>query len=228
MNISRTVLIALATFAFLAIALYSYEYVDDSAPANSPLNRGLSTDPESLDPHKMRSVQAGEVLRDIGEGLAGYTATGELIPAAADGWTISDDGLTYTFNIRSDARWSNADAVTASHFVFSLRRLVDPATAAFNAHLIADIENASAISSGEMEPSALAVEEKDDQTLIIRLSRPTPYFLALLTYPSTFPVNPDSLVEHGDSFTRPGNLVSNGAYKLDSLQPGTLLGLSRH
>ena len=228
MNISRNVLIALATFAIVAIALYSYEDVEDSAAANSTLNRGLSTDPESLDPHKMRSVQAGEVLRDIGEGLAGYTATGELIPATADGWTISDDGLTYTFNIRSDARWSNADAVTASHFVFSLRRLVDPATAAFNAHLIADIENASAISSGEMEPSALAVEAKDDQTLIIRLSRPTPYFLALLTYPSTFPVNPDSLAEHGDSFTRPGNLLSNGAYKLDSWQPGSMLRLSRN
>jgi ABC-type oligopeptide transport system substrate-binding subunit len=212
----------------VAASLWSCAESGNENPQSATLHRGLSSDPESLDPHKMRSVQAGEVLRDIGEGLASYSATGELIPGAAESWSISDDGLTYTFNIRADARWSNGDAVTAEHFAFSLRRLVDPATAAFNAFMIADVSNAREISAGENEPAELAVEAVDEQTLVITLSQPTPYFLSLLTYPSTFPVHPGTYAEHGDAFTRPGVLLSNGAYKLDAWEPGSVLKLSRN
>jgi ABC-type oligopeptide transport system substrate-binding subunit len=212
----------------VAASLWSCAESGNENPQSATLHRGLSSDPESLDPHKMRSVQAGEVLRDIGEGLASYSATGELIPGAAKSWSISDDGLTYTLNIRADARWSNGDAVTAEHFAFSLRRLVDPATAAFNAFMIADVSNAREISAGENEPAELAVEAVDEQTLVITLSQPTPYFLSLLTYPSTFPVHPGTYAEHGDAFTRPGVLLSNGAYKLDAWEPGSVLKLSRN
>jgi len=216
---------SLALICFLVAACGG---AGDSGPVASVLHRALSSDPESLDPQKIRSVQAGEILRDIGEGLVGYTATGELIPAAAESWTVSDDGLSYTFTIRSDARWSNGDTVTAEHFAFGLRRLVDPATAAFNAFLVADIVNAGAITSGEAGPEALGVEAVDDRTLIITLAQPTPYFLNLLTYPSTFPVHPDAVAEHGEAFARAGNLLSNGAYKLDGWEPGSVLDLSRN
>jgi ABC-type oligopeptide transport system substrate-binding subunit len=224
----RSKLLVVAAAVISAVVLWSCSGPQDQGPEVSLLNRGLSSDPESLDPHKVRSVQAGEVLRDIGEGLAGYTPKGELIPAAAESWTTSEDGLTYTFAIRADARWSNGDALSAEHFAFSLRRLVDPATAAFNAHLIADIVNARAISSGEMDPAELAVEAIDDHTLVITLAQPTPYFLSLLTHASTFPVHPGSVAEHGAAFTRPGTLLSNGAYKLEAWEPGSVLKLSRN
>ena len=68
------------------------------------LNRGLGAEPESLDPHKGRSTQAAAVQRDIGEGLVGYTATGELVAAGAERWDISEDGTTYTFYLRPEAR----------------------------------------------------------------------------------------------------------------------------
>ncbi|MDH3352083.1 MAG: ABC transporter substrate-binding protein, partial [Gammaproteobacteria bacterium] len=178
----RAALVAIVVAGLCGVVLVSCGGPQDAGSARPVLNRGISSDPESLDPHKIRSVQAGEVLRDIGEGLAGYTPTGELIPAAAESWTMSDDGLTYTFAIRADARWSNGDAVTAEHFAFSLRRLVDPATAAFNAHLIADVVNARAISSGEKPPTELGVQAVNDQMLVIRLAQPTPYFLSLLTH----------------------------------------------
>ena len=100
-------------------------------PGTPVLNRALATEPESLDPQKSRSVQAADVLRDIGEGLVSYDASGTMVPATAESWEISADGLTYTFLIRPQARWSNGDPVTAADFVFGLQRLVDPATAAF-------------------------------------------------------------------------------------------------
>jgi len=197
-------------------------------PQVSTLHRGLSSDPESIDPHKARSTQAAEVLRDIGEGLVGYSATGTLVGAAAESWTISDDGLTYTFRIRDNARWSNGDPVTADDFVFSLRRLVDPATAAFYGQAVAAIVNADTILRGEAAPSELGVTATDRNTLVITLQQPTPYMLSLLTHPSTFPVHAGSLAEHGNEFTRPENLLSNGAYKLAAWEPSSVLHLARN
>jgi ABC-type oligopeptide transport system substrate-binding subunit len=200
----------------------------ESNDAISVLSRGLSTEPESLDAHKARSTQAADVLRDIGEGLVSYSASGELTPGAAESWDVSDDGLTYTFHLRPNARWSNGEAVTAEHFVFGLRRLVTPATAAFYAQMLADVSNAEKVTSGVMQPSTLGVEAIDKQTLVIRLERPTPYLVSLLTHPATFPMHPRSIEEHGDAFARAGNLLSNGAYVLAEWIPGSVISLRRN
>jgi ABC-type oligopeptide transport system substrate-binding subunit len=199
-------------------------------PAGPPdtLQRGLPTDPETLDHHKARTTQAAEVIRDLSEGLVGYSATGELVPAAAERWELSDDGLKYTFHLREGLSWSNGDALVAGDFVAGLRRLVDPSTAAVYAHMIADIENASGIVSGDIPVSMLGAEAPDDRTLVLRLTQPTPYLLGLLTHPSTFPIHRKSVEEHGDGFARPGKLVSNGAYVLDAWVPGSLISLRRN
>jgi oligopeptide transport system substrate-binding protein len=197
-------------------------------PQVPTLHRGLSSDPESIDPHKARSTQAAEVLRDIGEGLVSYSATGALVGGAAESWTISDDGLTYAFKIRDDARWSNGDPVTADDFVFSLRRLVDPATAAFYGQAVAAISNANRIITGEAAPVELGVIAADSNTLVMTLEQPTPYLLSLLTHPSTFPVHAGSIEAHGNEFTRPENLLSNGAYRLEAWEPSSVLRLRRN
>ena len=126
----------------------SYDEVD----AGVVLQRGIPTEPESLDLHKARSTQAREVRRDISEGLIAYSPTGELVPAAAERWDVSDDGLTYTFYLRPDLRWSNGDAVVAEHFVLALRRLVAPETGAFYANLIDALVNAPEIVAGDLDP----------------------------------------------------------------------------
>ena len=195
---------------FVLVACGSGDHAEN---AGSVLHRGIATDPETLDAHKARSIQAADVLRDLGEGLITYSAAGELTAGSAASWTVSDDGLTYTFKLRPDAKWSNGDAVTAAHFVFSFERLVKPETAAFYAQLLGDVESVDAL---------------DEQSLLIRLERPTPYLLSLLTHPATFPMHPASLAEHGDGFARPGSLLSNGAYVLTDWIPGSLLTLQRN
>ncbi len=186
---------------------------DEAAEPASVLDRGVGTEPESLDAHKASSTQAADILRDIGEGLVSYTATGELMAGAAESWDVSDDLLTYTFHLRQGAKWSNGDAVTAAHFVFAVNRLIDPATAAFYAEFLADVSGLEAI---------------DDHTLVIQLQQPTAYLLSLLTHPATFPMHPGSVAEHGDSFARPGNLLSNGAYILEEWVPGSVITLRRN
>jgi oligopeptide transport system substrate-binding protein len=198
---------------FALVAVLACSGPDSTQASSSVLNRGISSDPETLDAHKARSLQAADVLRDLGEGLVSFTATGEMTAGTAESWDISDDGLTYTFFLRPDAKWSNGDAVTAAQFVFSVKRLVNPDTGAFYAQFVSEITELEAV---------------DDQTLIIRLARPTPYLLSLLAHPATFPMHPASLAEHGDSFARPGKLLSNGAYVLSEWIPGSVLTLQRN
>jgi oligopeptide transport system substrate-binding protein len=232
MKTTRPLPAILVTLAGAAVMLgaCSNRGDDDGVPqSDAPaLNRALSTEPESLDPQKSRSVQAADVLRDIGEGLVSYDAAGEMIPATAESWDISEDGLTYTFRIRPEARWSNGDPVTAADFVFGLRRLVDPDTAAFYAAELGNVVNAAGIVAGKLEPGELGVSAPDDRTLVISLVRPTPYLLSLLTHPSTFPVHRGSVRQHGDAFARAGNLLSNGAYVLADWEPGAMIELHRN
>lgn len=196
--------------------------------AGSILERGSAAEPESLDPHKSRSTEAGDILRDLGEGLMGYTRDGKLVPRAAERFEVSPDGLEYTFYLRPTAQWSNGEPVTAEDFVYSFRRLVDPATAAFYAQSVIDIEHAAEILAGDRPPADLGVRATGAHELHVRLVSPTPYFLALITHPSTFPVYAPAVAEYGDSFARPGKLVSNGAYELVDWQLGSSIELKRN
>jgi ABC-type oligopeptide transport system substrate-binding subunit len=212
-----------------ALGAYFYFSAPDAVVGGETvLHRGNGAEPESLDPHKSRSIQAADVLRDIGEGLVGYSSAGELIAAAAERWEVSEDGRHYDFWLRPEARWSNGETVTADQFVYSFRRLVDPGTAAFYAQALVDIENAADIVAGRMAPEGLGVEALDRFHLRIDLTNATPYFLGLLTHPSAFPVHPESIAEHGDGFARAGKLLSNGAYKLDAWELGSVISLSRN
>lgn len=195
----------------------------------SVLNRGIGAEPESLDIHKARTNQAGDVQRDLGEGLTGYTANGTLELAAAERMELSEDGLQYTFWLRPDGRWSNGDKVTAQDFVFAFRRLVNPATAAFYAQQsLGNVVNAMGIIAGTRPVDDLGVAAIDDLQLEITLDKPVPYFPALLTHPSTFPMYHPSVALHGDAHARPGNLVSNGAYKLQDWQVGSYIEIVRN
>jgi oligopeptide transport system substrate-binding protein len=178
------------------------------------LHRGNHSEPNTLDPHRSEGVPSSNIQRDLFEGLVGNAPDGSLIPGAAESWEISEDGLSYRFTLRGDGRWSNGDPVTAEDFVFSLRRAADPATLSNYSQILAPIENALAVISGEMPPSALGVAATGPNELLIRLGSPTPYFLELLTHSMTYPVHPPSVAEHGQGFARVGRLVSNGPFVL--------------
>ncbi|MGY6629477.1 MAG: peptide ABC transporter substrate-binding protein [Wenzhouxiangella sp.] len=182
------------------------------------LLRGNGEEPQTLDPHLAEGVPAANILRDLFEGLTTTAADGRIVPGAAIHWDISRDGLTYTFYLDPAGRWSNGEPVTAADFVWSWQRVVDPATGAAYARMLAPVVNAEAIFAGEMPPEELGVSALNDTTFQVQLDSPTPYFLGLLTHPTTYPVHRASFETHGSAHVRPGNLVSNGAFVLAEWQ----------
>jgi oligopeptide transport system substrate-binding protein len=177
--------------------------------------RGNGPEPDTLDPQRAEDESSREIIRDLFEGLVGETPEGELVPGAAESWELSSDGLTWIFTLRTDGRWSNGDRVVAADFVTGLRRAVDPGTGSSSASLLAPLAGAAEIIAGQQSPETLGAEALGELRLALRLRSPTPYLLGLLTHPITFAVHGPSLAEHGARFARPGQLVSNGAYRLD-------------
>jgi oligopeptide transport system substrate-binding protein len=172
-------------------------------------------EPGTLDPHRAEGVPASNILRDLFEGLVVELPNGEYIPGVAESWTVSEDSKRYVFKIRKNAKWSNGDAFTAYDYVYSFKRSVDPKTLSNYSSMLYPIKNARAIVMGEASPEQLGVYSEDENTLVVELEKPTPYFLSLLTHSTTYPVHRESIEKLGKLFTRPGNLVSNGAFKLE-------------
>ena len=190
--------------------------------------RGNGEEPETLDPHLAVGIPTSHILRDLFEGLTAESPDGDIVPGAALRWNISRDARTYTFYLRRDLTWSNGDPLTALDFLFSLRRAANPVTAANSARMLLPILNASEVLAGALPVEDLGVALLDEFTLQITLTGPTPYFLGLLTHPIAYPVNRKNLEQHGDQFSRPGNLVSNGAYTLISWAPRVEIILERN
>lgn len=190
--------------------------------------RGNSADPESLDPHKTSTVYEANILRDLFEGLVMQDQDANMIPGAAESWTVSDDGTVYTFKLRQGATWSDGSPVTADDFVYSFRRLEDPATAAEYASMLYVIKGAEDVNTGKGKPEDMGVKAIDANTLEVTLNAPTPYFLEMLTHQSSYPVNKASIEKLGADWIKPGNLVSNGAFTLAEFVPNDHIKLLKN
>jgi oligopeptide transport system substrate-binding protein len=198
------------------------------ASAESVLNRGNGAEPETLDPDKSTGVPESNIQYELFEGLTTYTVDGKVAPGMAEKWDISDDGLTYTFHLR-DAKWSNGDPVTAGDFVYSIQRLINPATASDYAPIADVIKGAEDIREGkEKDLSKLGVTAVDDHTLKIELATPTPYLLSMLRHSSFLPVNKKNVEGDGQDWTKPGKLVGNGAFTLTAWTPQSVLTVSKN
>lgn len=197
----------------LGAALFTSTLLAGPALAQT-LHRGNGGEPQTLDQARTSVNVEAFVLKDLYEGLTIYDATGKIAPGAAESWQVSDDGTVYTFKLRADADWSNGDPVKAEDFVYSMRRIQDPKTAAPYANILYPIKNAEKVNKGELPLDQLGVRAIDDKTLEITLERPTPFFTELLAHQTGLPVHPATVAAQGENFVRPGVMVSNGAFTL--------------
>ena len=175
------------------------------APTERTLRRGLGADPGTLDPQLAEDNAALAVVADLYEGLTTEGPDGTIVPGAAASWTTDDAGLTYSFALHHDLRWSNGDPLTAGHFAAGLRRALEAGTAAPYAGLLEAVAGVDVI---------------DAQTLRVRLHRPVAYLPALLALPVAAPLHPDA--------ARSTPRVGNGAYRLVRRLPGQVIELERN
>lgn len=187
-----------------------------TSSSKNALNIGNGAEPKDLDPHNTTGVPEFHITQNLFEGLVGKDPkTLDPVPGVATHWDVSKDGKKYTFHLRPDARWSNGDAVTADDFVYSWTRLLKPETAAEYAYQAHYIVNGKEFNSGKLkDASKLGIKAVDAHTLEVTLVNPTPFFLALVYHHSLYPVHRATIEKFGPKWTRPENMVSNGAFKL--------------
>jgi len=175
----------------------------------------------SVDPQVVEDVTGAEVVRDLFEGLMNQDADGKLVPGVATGYEVNDDNTVYTFALRDNAKWSNGDQVTAHDFVYAWRRAADPELASPYQWFIElmSLKNAGAIIKGEQSVDTLGVRAVDDLTFEVTLSNSLPYFAQMTTHATTYPAPKKVIEEHGKEWTKPENIVSNGAYILTEHLP---------
>ena len=207
----------LATFAASSVfAAGTHPVTGEALADDQTFTYSLLDEFTTADPQMVEDVSGSYFVRDLFEGLMNQDADGNLIPGVATGYTTNEAKDVYTFTLRDNARWSDGNPVTAHDFVYAWRRLADPATASpysWFADIMA-LENVGAVMSGESPPEALGIRALDNHTLEVRLTASLPYFAAMTTHASTFPSPQWTVRTFGDGWTKPGNIVGNGAYVL--------------
>jgi oligopeptide transport system substrate-binding protein len=157
---------------------------------------------------------------DLFEGLVSLDPHGNVVPGVAERWERAEDGVTYTFHLRPDARWSNGDPVTAGDFVYAWRRTIDPANGAAAFDPLDMLVNGREISSGTVRDiSRLGVEALDPQTLRAVTRAPSPLFLVECAERTAYPIHRATVEKWGKDWTQPGHMVSNGPFTLTAWVP---------
>ena len=199
----------------------------------SPVDQGLidqvmhignGSEPQGLDPHIVTGVPEHHLLITMCEGLTiSNPEGGANLPGMAESWEISEDGKTYIFNIRKDAKWSNGDDFLAEDMVWSWMRVLTPSLGSQYPDMLYYVVGAEEFNTGVITDfSKVGVKAIDAKTLEVKLKNPTPFFLGLLSHYSTWPVHKETVLEFGEIddrqglWTRPGNFVCNGPMNLKS------------
>jgi oligopeptide transport system substrate-binding protein len=217
----RKSLFALALVASIAIGVAA------EVNAESVFTRGNRGDPTTLDPHTMANGWEINIALELYMGLTTNSVDGKTIPGAAESWTVSPDGRTYTFTLRKNQVWSDGVALTAADFVYSAQRIFDPKTASPFASLLYAIKNGQAVNTGALPITALGVSAPDANTLRIELEHPAPYLTQLLIH-RFLPAPRHVIAAKGADWIKPGNLVSNGPFVLKERVPGAFVRLEKN
>jgi oligopeptide transport system substrate-binding protein len=210
----------LCGFAALLMVSCGGQAVDDT----TTLHRGNRIEPLSLDPHVAIIMDERTIVADLFVGLYEPGQDGRPILGLAQSVNVSDDGLTWTFQLR-DALWSDGVPITATDVVAGLRRTVNPTTRNQYPSPIYMIENAEAVSLGQEPVDSLGVHAVDTMTVQLLLEYPAPYLPSVLMNWGQ-PVPEHSVTEFGDSWTRPEHIVTSGPFSLTEWRSNNFIHLA--
>ncbi len=200
------------------------------APAQEQVLRiNNLVEPKSVDPAIVTGVPEHRIVSNLFEGLTTNDPKDlSPQPGVAKSWTLSKDGLVYTFNLR-DATWTDGKKITAHDFVYAWERVLNAKTGAEYAYQLFYLKNGEDYNKGKVTDfKQVGAKALDDKTLQVTLQTPTPYFLFLTTFPTLLPVPRWAVEAHGQDWVKPGKIVSNGPFKLASWVPQRDLVLEKN
>lgn len=235
MNISlRRLILSLLGVTLLGLLLAGCGGQSPSAKGNI-LHMANGTEPADLDPQTVTGRPESTILRTLIQGLVRDDPKGVApLPGQAESWDVSEDGKTYTFRLRPDAKWSNGDTVTAQDFVGSWKRMLTPSLGSEYSYQLYIVEGAEAYNKGKTTDfNTVGFRTIDERTLTVQLRNPTAYFLNLLLHQSWFPVHLPTvekfggLEKKGSRWTRAENYVGNGPFILAEWNPNQHIDVVR-
>ena len=190
--------------------------------------RNSGSEPESLDPAVAESVGANNIMRDLFEGLTSTDNSGKVVPGVAESWKQTDP-VTWVFKLRKDALWSNGLPVTSEDFVYGWRRFMDPKTASTLATTFGVfIQNGMEVAKGLKPPSEVGIKAIDKYTLEIKTSSPVAFMPDFMSNTQFGPAPKATIEKFGRDWTKPANMVSNGAYVLKDWQVNSKVVLEKN
>lgn len=175
----------------------------------------IGAEPATLDPALSTGVTEQTLENALLEGLVRMDRDGKPSPGVAKSWEVSEDGRTYTFNLR-ESTWTDGEPLTAEDFVYSWRRVLEPETASPYAYQLYYLVNGEAYNAGKVkDPAEVGVRAEGKDKLIVTLTEPVPYFLSLTAFPTLFPVNKKAVAQDGAGWAQnPASYTGNGPFKL--------------
>jgi oligopeptide transport system substrate-binding protein len=175
----------------------------------------------TMDPGVSSGGNGLEQIQNMFEGLVYVDqVTGEIKPGQAEKWTISPDGITYTFNLRSGLKWSDGAPLTAKDFEYAWKRATDPTTKSRYAQALWPVKGAEAFGTGKGTAEGMQAKATDDRTFVVTLERSTPFFMHLVATWTAYPVRKDTIEKNADKWTlTKDSYISNGHYRLVEWKP---------
>jgi len=175
----------------------------------------------TMDPGVSSGGNGLEQIQNMFEGLVYVDqVSGEIKPGQAEKWTISPDGITYTFNLRAGLKWSDGQPLTAKDFEYSWKRATDPATKSRYAQALWPVKGAEAFGTGKGTAEGMQAKATDDRTFVVTLERSTPFFMHLVATWTAYPIRKDTIDKNGDKWTlTKDSYISNGHYRLVEWKP---------
>ncbi len=225
-----TTLVAAAVSATLLLsACGSSTTPEATAPAGSSESTGIENvlnvqrgpSPETIDPALNSASDGANMILHAFEGLLKFDQNNDIVGGLAESWEQSEDGLTWTFHLRPDLKWSDGSALTANDFVYSWKRVADPNTAApYGYDLLNVVAGYEEASKGDID--ALQVEATDDNTFVVHLSNPCVYFDKIAAFTVMVPVQQATIEAAGDSWaTDPATYITDGPYYMTEFTDGS-------
>ena len=212
-----------AVLAAMVVAL-SIGASEGSVLAAGPVLRYLAGPPGTLDPAFIADAADVQLLLQLYAGLTRLDETGQPYPSLAEGWGISDDGLTYEFAIRTDLEFSDGAPLVAEDVRRSWLRLLDPATAATAPDVLSVVDGAPQRLAGDATEDEVGIEAPDDDTLVVTLRHPASYFLDIVATPAAFVVPRNANAT--PRWQNVGDFVGSGPYVAADLDGGDLVLLA--